>query len=62
MAAGSRLLLGPWGHGGNLYCRLAERDATRSAFSQPLDCIAFFDRMCGYAPVGRCCLLCPLLP
>lgn len=51
--AGSRLLLGPWGHGGNMYCRLAERAATRSAFSASLQCIDFFDRVCGYHPSGR---------
>eukprot|EP00208_Stichococcus_sp_RCC1054_P002346 CAMPEP_0206139850 /NCGR_PEP_ID=MMETSP1473-20131121/7550_1 /ASSEMBLY_ACC=CAM_ASM_001109 /TAXON_ID=1461547 /ORGANISM="Stichococcus sp, Strain RCC1054" /LENGTH=865 /DNA_ID=CAMNT_0053533773 /DNA_START=333 /DNA_END=2930 /DNA_ORIENTATION=- len=50
---GSRLMLGPWGHGGNMYVRLSDSGATRSAFSQPLECIRFFDKACGYSPVGR---------
>lgn len=36
-----------------MYTRLAERAATRSAFSQPLQVIAFFDSACGYRPSGR---------
>jgi hypothetical protein len=37
-----------------MYCQLPERAATRSAFSQPLDAVAFFDAACGYRPSGRC--------
>jgi len=53
----SELIIGPWGHGGltNYSPQKQAKDGGRSAFPQALHTIAFFDRVCGYHPAGRCC-------
>ena len=54
--AGSELIIGPWGHGGltNYSPEKQAKDGGRSSFPQALHTTAFFDRVCGYHPAGRC--------
>ena len=60
--SGSELIIGPWGHGGltNYSPQKQSKDGGRSTFPQALHTIAFFDRVCGYHPAGRCCFVAPL--
>lgn len=50
---GSKMLIGPWTHGGNMQVRLSSATSTPSQLRQTLECIRFFDAACGYAPTHR---------